>query len=155
MIEIKKDEGAGNVKIWEWLLKLIEYLGADGMSSEKSGVKANEEGIVQKIYQVKIMPWWRNIDRELVIINGARLQDEDLYSDVGAKPITRKHSEQNGKSNCEPVCDLPRAFYDSSWFNHLNPNFRECMLQVSKKQFQWFKQVEVQGNWVMVSKRIS
>jgi hypothetical protein len=39
------------------LLKLIKYLGADSMSSEESGVEINDEGVVQKVYQVKIMPW--------------------------------------------------------------------------------------------------
>jgi hypothetical protein len=146
MIELKKDEGANDVNIWEWLLKLVGHLGADGMSSEESGVEANEEGVPQKVYRVKIMPWRRNIDRELAIIDKARLQDKELYSDAGAKPVPRKRSEQNNESSREPVCDLPRVLYDDSWFDRLNHNFRECTLRVSKKQFQWFERVAAQAN---------
>jgi hypothetical protein len=46
MVKLKNEKGSCNVRIWEWLLKLIEYLGADGMSSEVSGVEINDEGIV-------------------------------------------------------------------------------------------------------------
>jgi hypothetical protein len=55
------------------LLKLIDYLGADGMSSEESGVEINDKGIVQKVYWVKIMSWQRNIDQELTIIEKVHL----------------------------------------------------------------------------------
>jgi hypothetical protein len=145
MIRLKNEEGSNDVTIWEWLLSLVEYLGADGMSSEESGVEANDEGIVQKVYRVNIMVWRRNIDHEVAIIDKTRLQDKDLYSDAGAKPVARKRSDQNGTSNRPPVCELPRAFYDDSWFNRLNTNFRDCTLRVSKKQFHWFERVAVHG----------
>jgi hypothetical protein len=50
MIKLKNEEGSCNVGIWGWLLKLIEYLGADGMSSEESGAEINNKGMVQKVY---------------------------------------------------------------------------------------------------------
>jgi hypothetical protein len=145
MVDLKNEEGSCDVKIWEWLLQLIQYLGADGMSSEESGVEVNDEGIAQKVYRVKIMPWRRNINQELAIIDKARLQDKDLYSEAGAKPVPRKRSEQNEASSRQPVCDLPRSFYDDSWFDRLNANFRDCTLRVSKKQFHWFEHVAAQG----------
>src|ERR1700690_1697220 len=110
MVDLKNEEGSCDVKIWEWLLQLIQYLGADGMSSEESGVEVNDEGIAQKVYRVKIMPWRRNINQELAIIDKARLQDKDLYSEAGAKPVPRKSSEQNEASSSQPVCDLPSPF---------------------------------------------
>ena len=145
MVDLKNEEGSCDVKIWEWLLQLIQYLGVDGMSSEESGVEVNDEGIAQKVYRVKIMPWRRNINQELAIIDKARLQDKDLYSEAGAKPVPRKRSEQNEASSRQPVCDLPWSFYDDSWFDRLNTNFRDCTLRVSKKQFHWFEHVAAQG----------
>src|SRR3981189_510874 len=53
MVELKNEEGSCDVKIWEWLLQLIKYLGADSMSSEESGVEVNDEGIVEKVYRGK------------------------------------------------------------------------------------------------------
>jgi hypothetical protein len=87
MVEVKNEEESCNVGIWEWLLKLIEYLGADGMSSEESGVEINDKGIVQKVYWVKIMTWERNINQELTIIDKADLQDKDLYLEARAKSV--------------------------------------------------------------------
>jgi hypothetical protein len=145
MIELKNEEGSCDVKIWEWLLELIKYLGADSTSSEESGVKINDKGIAQKVYRVKMMPWRRNINQELAIINKARLQDRDLYSEAGSKPVPRKRSEQNRTSSCQLLHELPRTFYDDLWFNHLNTNFRKCTLWVSKKQFRWFERIADQG----------
>src|SRR3981189_2557026 len=109
MVELKNEEGSCDVKIWEWLLQLIKYLGADGMSSEESGVEVNDEGIVEKVYRVKIMPWQRIIDQELAISDKARLQDKDLYWEAGGRPGPRNASEQRRFSSRQPLCNLPRS----------------------------------------------
>jgi hypothetical protein len=46
--------------------KLLQHLGEDGMSSDKSDVEGELDTTV---FQVKMMLWRRNIDRELDIID--------------------------------------------------------------------------------------
>ncbi|KAF8880602.1 hypothetical protein CPB84DRAFT_1687535 [Gymnopilus junonius] len=53
MISIKKDQGAKDRFIWEWLLHVIELLGEGGMSSDESEVDAAG----QVVYRVNAMPW--------------------------------------------------------------------------------------------------
>jgi hypothetical protein len=74
--------------------------------------------------------------------DGCPLTDKDLYLEAEAKPVPWKHREQNRTSSCQPLCDFPRSFYNDMWCNHLNANFHNCTLQVSKKQFE---HVAVQG----------
>jgi hypothetical protein len=89
MVKLKNEEGCCDVWIWEWFLKLIKYIEADGMSSEESGVEINDKGIVQKVYWVKIMPWWRNINQELTIINKACLQERACTQKLGQSLFCR------------------------------------------------------------------
>ena len=56
IIELKRASNSGDLKVWEWLFRVLEYLGVDGMSSKESSVENN-----QVVYQVKIMAWWRDI----------------------------------------------------------------------------------------------
>ena len=56
IIELKQASNSGDLKVWEWLFRVLEYLGVDGMSSEESSVENN-----RIVYQVKIMAWWRDI----------------------------------------------------------------------------------------------
>ncbi|KAF8582874.1 hypothetical protein K439DRAFT_1350125 [Ramaria rubella] len=51
--------------IWEWLQRLVQLLGTERMSSEESG----EEGDLEDVLQVKTIPWCRDLEKELAIIN--------------------------------------------------------------------------------------
>ncbi|EGO18430.1 hypothetical protein SERLADRAFT_418884 [Serpula lacrymans var. lacrymans S7.9] len=79
VIKTKKHSGALDTIIWEWLKDMIDCLEEDIMSSEESNVERDDEGMVEKIYRVKVMFWQRNIEKELGIINNTRLQDVNLY----------------------------------------------------------------------------
>ena len=41
IIELKRASNSGDLKVWEWLFRVLEYLGVDGMSSEESSVENN------------------------------------------------------------------------------------------------------------------
>ncbi|KAH7917377.1 hypothetical protein BV22DRAFT_979951, partial [Leucogyrophana mollusca] len=69
------EEEAADAMVWEWLKDIVERLGEDGMSSEESSV----EDEVDVVLRTKIMPWRRDISRELAIIDKQRLLDNDIY----------------------------------------------------------------------------
>jgi hypothetical protein len=136
MIQLKGDEGAEDVPLWEWLHEVLERLGADGMSSEESAV----EGL-ETVFRVKILDWRRDMTKELNIIDEQRLLDSDLFSARGSKPGTRVRRSDNARSGRDPVPRLPRCFYDQAWLEQQSDNYRRMTLCISEKQFRWFQLV--------------
>ena len=66
MIQLKHEEGAADVSAWQWMEQVLRHLGEDGMSSDESDVEGE---LNMTVFQVKMMPWRRNIDGELNIID--------------------------------------------------------------------------------------
>ena len=66
MIEVKTaaKNAETEVKIWQWLLSLLQWYGAEGMSSDETSV----EGL-EVVYRVKILLWRRNIDKYLDLVD--------------------------------------------------------------------------------------
>jgi len=58
---MKKDAEEDDANIWRWLADILEWLGADGMSSDESGM----EDEIEIIYHMKVMPWRRDLETEL------------------------------------------------------------------------------------------
>jgi len=58
---MKKDAEEDDANIWRWLADVLEQLGTDGMSSDKSGM----EDKIEIIYHTKVMPWRRDLETEL------------------------------------------------------------------------------------------
>ena len=85
-VDLKKEQDADDLGIWEWLLSLLEVLGEDGMSSEESDIDVRTG---MEVYYCKKMPWRRNVDREMGLIDKERVQDKKVYSRRGAKPVVR------------------------------------------------------------------
>ncbi|KAF8592245.1 hypothetical protein K439DRAFT_1324844, partial [Ramaria rubella] len=56
---------SSDLVIWEWLQRLVQLLGTDGMSSEESG----KEGDLEDVLQVKTIPWHCDLEKELAIID--------------------------------------------------------------------------------------
>ncbi|KAG1763757.1 hypothetical protein EDD22DRAFT_756650, partial [Suillus occidentalis] len=75
IIELKKDESDEDLPTWEWLQRLIKTLGDDGMSSAESDVENN----VETVLRVKNMPWRREVERELNIIDHQRVFDDEIF----------------------------------------------------------------------------
>jgi hypothetical protein len=129
--KIEKGETPDKSVVWKWLHDMIETLGCDGMSSEESSV----EDEINMVYKVKAMPWRRDIDEELKIIDSERIRDPSIFGRQGSRPAKRHRAVQDLVSKCEPVEGLPRAFYDDDWFE--NKASGEFKSSIHQAPFQW------------------
>ena len=135
IIELKRASNSGDLKVWEWLFRVLEYLGVDGMSSEESSVENN-----RVVYRVKIMAWRRDITDCLNMIDKQRHLIPGLFSNSGSKGVAKQRGGGPGFLVLDraPVLKLPRAFYDDAWFNSIDER-RQLTLKVSKERFEWLK----------------
>ncbi|KAI6124736.1 hypothetical protein EDD16DRAFT_1893538 [Pisolithus croceorrhizus] len=136
MVKSKSEAQDDDLQSWKWLRSLIKTLGEHGMSSEESSV----ENGVENVLRVKNMPWRRNIDRELEIVDFQCLLDTDIFSPQGSKPLTRKRSPDNPSTTRDVVKALPLALYDGAWFAQLTERQIEA-LNVPQQTFSWMKVV--------------
>ncbi|KAI6118308.1 hypothetical protein F5141DRAFT_1212206 [Pisolithus sp. B1] len=136
MVKSKSEAQDDDLQSWKWLRSLIKTLGEHGMSSEESSV----ENGVENVLHVKNMPWRRNIDQELEIVDFQHLLDTDIFSPQGSKPLTHKCSPDNPSTTHDAVKALPLALYDGAWFAQLT----ECQIEalnVPQQTFSWMKVV--------------
>ncbi|KAI0640276.1 hypothetical protein C8Q77DRAFT_1153150 [Trametes polyzona] len=117
-------------KVWTFLLGLLKTLGPEGMSSDESCTVGHET-----VYHVKILPWCREMEGYMDMIDEARLLDQDLYSGSGSKPGKRVRDPRL-KSTRDAVKNLPCSLYNEKWFAEL-PEPRQTALSCSKQQFDW------------------
>ena len=128
--KIESADMGNEVAIWRWLLKVMETLTADGMSSEESDLDDN----VNVVFRTKRLPWRRNIDLELRIIDTERVHVPTNFGKSGAKPAMRSRGGHDLVSERDPVDGLPRRFYDDKWFESEGRK-----MAVSKENFIWMK----------------
>ena len=76
---------ASEIKIWEWLNKVLDFFGVDGMSSEES-----EEENNRTVFWVKIMYWRRDMVKYLDLIDAQRQQVPGLFSNAGSKGVDKR-----------------------------------------------------------------
>ncbi|KAF8574693.1 hypothetical protein K439DRAFT_1624129 [Ramaria rubella] len=67
MVSLKKDAGAMEVIMWQWLLDMLKTLGQDGMSSEESDNETNDS--IHSVLRPKNLAWRCNIKEELKILD--------------------------------------------------------------------------------------
>jgi hypothetical protein len=144
MILLKEDTGAPDAALWKWLSEMIAKLGKDGMSSEESDDETNDG--INPVLRPRILPWRRDIEGELRILDDQRHLDEDIFAPQGAKPVRRIRSPRNPPSNRKLVIGLPRAFYNHTWLTGQTDHYREKTLEVSKEVFQWM-QIKATQRW--------
>ncbi|KAI6131098.1 hypothetical protein EDD16DRAFT_1515258 [Pisolithus croceorrhizus] len=134
MVKLKSEVQDDDLQSWKWLQGLIKMLGEHCMSSEESSV----ENRVENVLHVKNMPWHRNIDQELEIVDFQCVLDTDIFSPQGSKPLTHKHSPDNPLTTRNVVKALPLALYDGAWFVQLTKCQIEA-LNVCQQTFPWMK----------------
>ena len=135
VIKSKEKNEEGDLAVWKWLLDLIQWYGAEGMSSDESSVEG-----MQTVYRVKILVWRRNIEEYLKLIDNQRMQiGQQVYHTSGKTPTLRIRTGDLLKSTHDPVVGLPAELYDEEWFKALDENYRQLTLSVSKKQFKFLK----------------
>lgn len=133
MVDLKREEDAEDLAIWEWLHGLLDGLGEDGMSSEESDIDMRTG---MEVYYAKAMTWRKNVDREMRLIDGQRLKDKQLYSRKGANPVQRIRNNTKGETRRQAARGLPKSFYDKKWLTaQSQASHRD--LDISKKKFQW------------------
>ena len=91
MIELTAEDDKSEVEQWKWLLKLLSFLTADGMSSDES-----ETGVNGKIYRVTVMAWRSDvITKYMDHIDGQQyVGDKAGRSTRGAVPRPRELSRK-------------------------------------------------------------
>ncbi|KAI6017356.1 hypothetical protein BKA83DRAFT_4029954, partial [Pisolithus microcarpus] len=67
-------KGDDDIVAWRFLNSLITTLGSDGMSSEDSNGEDTEA-----IFCTRMLPWRRDIVRELQIVDQQRLRDSTIF----------------------------------------------------------------------------
>jgi hypothetical protein len=104
------------------------------MSSEESEVEADD---IHIFYRIKTLEWRRNIDKELGIVDAARIHDPRYFKRQGAKPVRRRRGDVEVISGRGPVVGLPRSFYNNDWFQA--QNLREFQLRIPAEPFRWLE----------------
>jgi hypothetical protein len=132
-VRCKEQEGAADVANWEWLKSVIVELGWDGMSSEES---ENEDDI-ETVYRPKILPWRRDMENELELIDNEYRRLAKTKARRGPTPAPRRRGAGNTISTRDPVCGLPACLYKESWLAKQSDNYAERILQISLKKFKW------------------
>lgn len=135
IIELKTSARSNDLKIWQWLEKMLKYLDVEGMSSEES-----EEENHRTVYRVKVMTWRRDITEYLDMIDKQRIRMPGLFSRSGSKGVHKVRGQGAGflTSARDPMRRLPRVLYDNDWFESIGEQ-RQLMLKVSRTQFEWLR----------------
>jgi hypothetical protein len=131
---MKSADSESNLPIWNWLEELLQHLGTDGMSSEES----ENEGDLENVLRVKAIPWHRNMENELAIIDQQQLIDDDIFTPRGSKPIKRLQVG-NAITHRDPPCEWPRVLHDNDWYESKPSDYCQATLKVSKDEFKWMK----------------
>ncbi|KAJ7080657.1 hypothetical protein B0H15DRAFT_804046 [Mycena belliarum] len=131
---MKYEEKADDVETWEFLDKMINYLGKNGMSSEEEVVR-NFDGLVQSVYIVKLCSWREpKIEEYLDLVDNTR---KALRTGRGAPGAARIREAKLGSS--PPPTNMPRSMYHPRWLAGMEekrPVYVEEYLQISKEVFE-------------------
>ncbi|PPQ89930.1 hypothetical protein CVT25_009731 [Psilocybe cyanescens] len=139
IIEIKKAEGAEDLEIWAWIQTVVQKLGEEGTSSDESGV---DEETGYAVFNVRKMPWRRNIEKLLTAIQRAEAVANASRDKRGAKPAHRIRANGNLNSRRDPKKELPRQLYDPKWLKEQN-KYVLANLKISKDKLQWIEWQEL------------
>jgi hypothetical protein len=145
MVDLLKEDCTrpADHRFWTWALSILKRYGADSMSSEESGVD-DRLGRRGTILRVKIMPWRRQIENLIEVIESTKQTDRRLFCNRGPPPMDRIRPDHNSlpsnwpRTSRAPVENLPFVFYDEKWFNSVSPEVRRTTLHATSEEFNWF-----------------
>ena len=124
------------VDTWKYLESVISRYGVDGTSSDESEVEAEE--MVEPVFQVHSLPWRRNIDGLLKVVDDEIHLNRKTVRRRGALPRRRTRPRTMVVSTRKPVQGLPRELYDDEWFNGLEEG-EQMVLDVSEERWEWLE----------------
>ncbi|EPQ49864.1 hypothetical protein GLOTRDRAFT_97339, partial [Gloeophyllum trabeum ATCC 11539] len=130
-IEMKQQSGENDVDYWVYLDKVFSTLGPDGTSSDESDSEGGG-------FRVKAMPWRRNIDAEIKIVESQR-SAEGIKDNRGSEPKPRFRGPPCKDSTRKKAPQhLPPSFYNADWLNDPKVGAaRRELVQPSKEDFSW------------------
>ena len=106
------------------------------MSSEESDSDADGSDL-EITYRPRIMPWRRNMEHELKIIDDEYRRVASTQNRRGAQPTRRKRDARNAVSQRDPVAGLPYIFYNEEWLITKTDEYIKRTLQLSTERFRW------------------
>lgn len=126
MVEDREHEGDphDDLNAWKGVVKVVNWLGQEGMSSDESDVEGLEE-----IYRTKILYWRHSeIDHYMDILDSQRkLPNNGIFTKKGKKRTKRVRSSEAAISDRKPVKGMPVGLYDRTWFNGLKTSERTAL----------------------------
>ncbi|KDR78694.1 hypothetical protein GALMADRAFT_1364983 [Galerina marginata CBS 339.88] len=125
-IERKRDEGATDIAIWEWLETLVTQLGPEGMSSDESDIDDNTG---TEVLYVRSLNWRRSAEKELDFIDKQRRTDRELFSNKGSKPTLRLRKSGYGNTRRNPPKGKSKSLFDK----HFLANYKNAKSLKLKK----------------------
>ena len=130
------------VKIWQWLLSLLQWFRSEGMSSDETSVEAMEIA-----YHVKIPLWHHNIDEYMDLIDGeCKLPAQAIFLRSRARPVQCIRGKGQLISVQDVILGLPSELYNASWLRQLDNHYCQVTLCVTQKQFEWMDiQIKLRG----------
>jgi hypothetical protein len=111
---------------------MLETFGQDGMSSDES----DHDGAIETTYCPKRMPWRRDIDGELKLIDDKYRRLARTQVRRGAKPAIRVRPS-GIISTRDPVTRLPISFYNASWLVGKTDTYVRRTLKATNDAFSW------------------
>lgn len=139
---MKKENKTGDLKVWEWVLMVLEQYGVEGVSSDESGIED-----MQVICRPKFMPWRRDISLILQKLEWERIKPgQTIYANKGQTPRKQVRLRSNTKSKRPPPIGLPRALYNPEYLAARDPDYVRNKLCVDDdSEFVWKRITEADG----------
>ncbi|KAJ7193736.1 hypothetical protein GGX14DRAFT_588091 [Mycena pura] len=132
-IALKEEDSAVDLETWKRLLKIVQYLGPEGMSEEEEQTQM-VEGTRVTTYKIKLCVW-----REPTVadyMRGVDMQTKQFQQIHGGRaPAPRIRVQEVGTS--KPPKGLPKCLYNSEWLGTLTPRV-VTELKISKQAFALF-----------------
>ncbi|TDL19961.1 hypothetical protein BD410DRAFT_841728 [Rickenella mellea] len=129
-IKCKREEGAADASMWEWVESLLKELTEEGMSSDDS---SDDDDYIVK-FRPRTLPWRRNIDTVLNVID--RQYRKLTRGNRGPKLAPRKRTASGEPSSRKPVRGLPICLYNQRWLAKQSEQDVD-KLEPSEKEFEW------------------
>lgn len=118
------------------MAKLIDALGPDGMSSDEED---EDSAVLERQYKVKKLPWRRNMDYHMAVIDKEHVIHSKNRGAPGALPGKRVLGGSDSKR--VPPEGLPINLYNQVWLKSKGSNFVDRFVQPGKEIFEWMEPV--------------
>jgi hypothetical protein len=124
-----------DANVWTFIHETLNLLTADGMSSEES--EPEQHTIHRHIMYRKKMPWRRDMDTLLDVVDAHRIQGGSGFHRSGCEPAMRLPSNDQ-RTTRAPRPGLPRVLYNPEWLDQLGHEYIRVILKPNDTiQYNW------------------